>query len=79
MSSQERLEQIDKAMGMFAHLPGSVDDFIIRPFQLAHVFAVIASEAKQSLLKRRQKLRSITQTRLHIAMKKVDGNAIEGH
>ena len=28
LAEQERLDRIDKAMGMFAHLPGSVDDFI---------------------------------------------------
>jgi len=28
LTEQERLAWIDAAMGMFAHLPGSVDDFI---------------------------------------------------
>ena len=28
LTEQERLARIDAAMGMFAHLPGSVDDFI---------------------------------------------------
>ena len=27
-AEQERLDRINKAMGMFAHLPGSVDDFM---------------------------------------------------
>ena len=27
-AEQERLERIDKAMGMFAHLTGSTDDFM---------------------------------------------------
>jgi len=28
LTEQERLARIDAAMGMFAHLPGSVDDFM---------------------------------------------------
>ena len=28
LAEQERLARIDAAMGMYAHLPGSVDDFI---------------------------------------------------